>query len=818
LRFGTNNEEWFMATLLQDLHYGIRMLANKTGFTLLAVLTLALGIGANTAIFSVVNSVLLRSLPYAQADRIVILGSYWTKTGSIGWVSQPDFQDWHDQSNVFDAMAYYATGEPSVAGGSTADFSSFAVITPEFFRVFSVQPQVGRAFSLEEQRIGGPRVALISDSFWDRNYGRNPSALGQALRTENMNFSIVGVMPKGFHFPDANEVWLPMAVFQEPGEKENRDAHNYQVVGRLKSGVSLQTAQAQMKTIGAHLEEQYPNSNENKSVAVVPMQELAVRNVRTTLYLLLGAVALVLLIACANVANLLLARAAGRAREIAVRSAMGASRGRIVRQLMVESVTLSVMAGALGVLFAAWGTSALIALAPDNVPRLSEAHVDATVLGFALLISLVSCVFFGLAPALQASRVNLSDALKQGGARSGSSGSSGLLRSSLVVAEIAFSVILVAAAGLLLKSLIAISHVDLGFQPDHVLVMRNSVPSADLESHRRAADFYTQLLQRASGLPGVQSVAAANGTPAGGIMSNGAYWLEGGPGPDEIGVSAPQAGFPVVTPGYFRTLRIPIVKGRDFSDRDTYQAPLVAIISESLAQQAFPGTDPVGKRILCGLDNMNWMTIIGVAGEIRMDNPTVPPGPQLYMPYLQHLYHASAMRVLIRTQLEPQTLDATLQKMVRELNPNVPTRFTTLDAMLSDSISTSRFSAALIALFAALALLLAMAGVYGVMAFTLSQRSGEIGVRVAMGAQPGHILQLVLGKGLRLAFAGIVLGIAGAFSMARLLAAFLFATPAYDLATFATVCFILIVAALAACYIPARRAMRVDPIVALRYE
>ena len=807
-----------MGALMQDVKYGIRMLTKNPAFTAVAVLTLALGIGANAAIFSVVNAVLLRSLPYAQAQRIEVLGSYWKKTGSIGWVSQPDFQDWHDQSTAFDAMAYYASEETSVSAGPNADYAGGAAVSPEFFSVFSVQPEIGRMFSKEENTPGGALATVISDGFWERKYGRSPSAIGQILRAENRSFTIVGVMPKGFGFPEASDFWLPMAVFQEPGEREDRSAHNYEAVALLKSGVSLQSAQAQMRGIAARLEEQYPSWNKNKSAAVVPMQDLMVRDSRTTLYLLLGAVGLLLLIACANVANLLLARATGRVREIVIRATLGASRARLVRQLMIESAIVALCAGALGVLLAVWGTSALIALAPAGLPRVAEVRVDVAVLGFAFGVSLLSSIFFGLAPAMQASRVDLNEGLKQSGTRSGRSVGAGRIRSVLVVAEIALSVVLVAASGLLLKSLMAIGRVDLGFRPEHVLVMRTSVPASDLPSARRATNFYTQLLAGVSKLPGVESVAAAEGTPAGGFMSNGGYWLEGGPGPDQSGVSAPQAGFPVVTPGYFRTLGIPIEAGRDFNEADRYDAPFVAIISESLARASFPNANPVGKRILCGLDSMTWMTIVGVARDIRMHDPTTPPEPQLYMPYLQHPYKASAMRVLVKTPLELSAMYPTLQKMANELNADVPTRFTTLDAMLSSSISTSRFRATLIGLFAGLALCLAMAGVYGVMVYEVSQRSSEIGVRMALGGQPKDILRLVLARGLGLSLIGLAAGIAGALWATQLLGGFLYGTQANDPATFATVCGLLGGVALLACYVPARRAMRVDPMVVLRYE
>lgn len=807
-----------MDSLWQDIIYAGRTLIKRPGFTMIAVLTLALGIGANAAIFSVVEAVLLKPLAYSEPRRIVVLGSYWKETGSIGWVSEPDFQDWHDQSSLFEAMAYYGNDETSVATGQTADYANGAAVSPEFFRVFAVQPQLGRFFSGEEEKPGGPLAALISDAFWQLKYGGSADVVGKILRTENMSFTIVGVLPRGFRFPDSNDFWIPVSVFQKAGETEDRSANNYQAVGRLKSGITLAAAQVQMQTIGARLEQHYPGSNKGKSVAVVQMQELMVRDVRTTLYLIFGAVALVLLIACANVANLVLSRATGRVREIAVRTALGASRFRIVRQLMIESSALALVAGAIAVLFAIWGTRTLVALSPSSLPRTNEIGVDAWVLSFTVLLCLASSVLFGLAPALQTSSVDLNAALKQGGTRSGTGESSGRLRNALVVAQIALSVVLLIASGLLLKSLFAITHVDLGFDPSHVLAMRTSVPSSDLASARRAASFYTRLVENVREFPGVTSIAAAEGTPAGGFMSNGGYWLEGGSAPGVNGSSAPQAGFPVVTPGYFQTLGIPIVKGRDFDAGDRYESPFVAIISESLARKSFPDSDPLGKRIMCGLDSANWMTIVGVVRDIRMQDPTTPPEPELYMPYLQHPYKATAMRVLVKTPLEPHAFESALQKQVRDLNAEVPARFTTLETMLSDSISASRFRAALVGLFGALALCLAIAGVYGVMAYTVSQRSPEIGVRIALGGQPSDITRLILLQGMQLSLVGLVIGVVGAFSMTRFVSGFLFGTPANDPATFVAVSALLLAAALTACIVPARRAVRVDPLVALRYE
>lgn len=808
--------QW-LETLGQDIRYGLRQLRRSPGFTAVAMLTLALGIGANTAIFSVVNAVLLRPLPYPEAKRIMVLGSSGKDSQTVGWASQPDFQDWHNQGTSFDAMAYYSNAESSVSIGTSAEYANGAAVSSEFFRVFSVQPQVGRLFSSDEETPGGPHAVLISDSFWEQNFARSRSAIGQTLRSGDAGSgTIVGVLPKGFRFPGSNDFWVPMAEYQQPGEIEDRSAHNYSVVGRLKAGVSLPGARAQMRTIAARLEGLYPASNKGETITVLPLQELTVRDVRGTLLLVLGAVGLVLLIACANVASLLLARGTGRGREFAIRAALGATRGRTIRQLMAESAVLGLISGGAGLLLACAAMGPLVALASTAVLGLSGVRLDAPVLLFTLAISLAASMIFGLAPALRGSRP-VNDTLKQAGFRTPTAHVS-RARGALIVAEIAVCVVLVVISGLLLRSLLAIVNVPLGFRPDHVLVMRMSVPHSGLEGAKQASNLYTHLLDRVRPLPGVASVAAAQGVPAGGFMPWGGYQVRIGHGDAAMDSSAPQAGFPVVTPGYFGTLGIPIERGRDFNDADTYDTPFVTIISRSLAGQAFPHSDPIGRQIRCGLDSDNWMTVVGVVGDIRMSDPTSPPGPELYMPYLQHPRHGAVMTVIVRTPLAPGSLAEALRSTVRALNPNVPTRFTTMGALLGDSTATSRFRAMLIGLFAAVALCLAVAGVYGVMMFMVGQRTSEIGIRLALGAQPSSVLWLVLRQGLGLALIGIACGMAGAFAATRLVAGFLYGTQATDPTTFAAVCVLLLAASLAACWIPARRAMKVDPMVALRHE
>jgi len=797
-----------------DLKFALRSLLKSPGFTLLAVAVMALGIGANTAVFSVVNSVLLKPLAYRDADRIVTLSSLWRKSGAHGQVSGPDYHDWHNQSTAFSATAYYDNEETSVMIGSSAEYIAAALVSPEFFQVFSMEPAMGRLFTPEETKAGGAPAALISHSYWMNRFGGNPRVLGQSVRMLDKNFPIVGVLSPGFRFPDKTDIWVPASTFPESVE---RSAHNYLVVGKLKPNVTLEQAQSQMTAIGTRLSQQYPASNKNKNVAVTRMRDDMVSNIQMTLYVLLGAVAVVLLISCANVANLLLAKATTRTREIAIRAAVGASRGRIMRQLIMESVLMSLVAAIAGLLLAVWGSAALVGLAPANIPRLAETSIDGWVLAFTLGVSVIASLLFGLAPALHASRVDLNDALKQGAARAVVGGGTGKLRSALVIAEIALSVVLLAAAGLLIRSFVALNNVTLGYRPDHVLVMATSVPASDLESAKRAGRYYKDLLREVATLPGVTAAGATRTLP-GHVGSNGSYWLDHFPTRDQMGANGPGAVFSVVSPGTFAALGIPLRTGRDFSSADTYDAQFTAIVNEAFVRQSFPGKDPIGHVIFCGLDSMNGMRIVGVVGDVRQYGPSRPPLPEIYMPYQQHPEPSTALNVLVRTGNDPGALQQTLQRKSREHSAAVPVKFTTLEESLSENVAAPRFRTLLLGVFAALAVCLAMAGVYGVMAYLVSQRSNEIGLRMALGASPSDVWRLVVKQGMALAGAGLLIGLVGAVSATRLLKTMLFEVKPGDPATYAAVAALLAIVAMAAAYIPARRASKVDPLIALRQE
>jgi predicted permease len=804
-----------MEILLQDLRFAVRNLRRQPGFAATALLTLALGIGATTAIFSVVNAIVLRPLPYPDADRIVAVQHHFTNTGQRGTqVSAPDFHDWHEQSRSFSALAYYAGGETSVSVAGTADYGTAIRVTPDFFEVFGVRPQVGRLWTPDEQRAGGPLAVVITDAFWHRQFNGTPGAVGSTVKFGDRLYEIVGILPAAVRFPARADIYYPSWIVPETG----RSAHNYRAVGRLATGVTLQQADGEMKGVAQRLSQEYPVSNGEKSVVIERLQDTIVGNSRATLYMLLATVSFVLLIACANVANLLLARATVRGREMVVRAAIGAGRGRLVRQLLTESVVLGVVAGFMGVVLAQGGVAALVALAPPDLPRADEIQVDGVALGFALLISVASSILFGMAPAVQVSRVHLAEGLRQGGKGSALGARGSWSRNAFVVAEVALAVVLVVAAGLLGRSLAALAAVDMGFVPEQLLVLRTAVPVPTFDDAPRATAFYRDLLPDLRAVPGVISVAGVTSLPTV-VRSNGGYWLEGGPGPEQQGMRSPQAIFNVVTPDYFRTMRIPLKVGRDFNDGDRRDARFVAIVNEALVRTAFPNENPIGRRIQTGLDSPEFMTIVGVVSDVRTHGPARPVQPEIYMAYEQHPGPATALNIVARTQVaDPLTLTETMRRKIRDRNPDVPVKAETMEMTLETASATPRFRTFLLVVFAGVALLLAVAGVYGVMAYTVSQRVPEIGVRVALGASPADILKMIVGQGAKLAAVGLILGIALAVAASRLLEGLLFGVTGRDPAILGAVTLLVATAALGSCYIPGRRALRVEPMIALRSE
>lgn len=804
-----------MDNLLQDVRYGLRTLMRQPGFAATAILTLALGIGATTAIFSVVNSVVLRPLPFDEPDRVMYVTNQNLKTGNRNTtISGPDFFDWRAQNRSFEVLSYFTGGgETSVTINNVSDYIAVARIAPGFFRVFGAQAIAGRLFTPDEEQPMPSDVVVISDAFWRRQYNRDPRAIGSTITFAQRARTIIGVTE--LRYPGRTDIYYPDPVAPD---SQNRTAHNYRGVGRLAAGVSVTQAQAEMTGIASRLSQQYPVSNGDKGIAVVPMQDVIVGDSRQTLFVLLAAVAFVLLIACANVANLLLARAASRGRELVVRAAVGAGRVRLVRQMLTESVVLALLAGAGGVLIARWGVTALLALAPANLPRIDEVSVDATALMFALAISLAASLIFGLAPAWHVSRVDLADGLRQGGKGSSLGVRGGWARKVFVVAEIALAVALVMGAGLLGRSLLALANVDMGFHSERLVVLETVVPVGGREQWPRAIATYRSMLEELRALPGVISASGVTSLPTA-VRSNGGYWIQGGPGPEVLGMKSPQAVFNVVTPDYFKTLQVPIVRGRDFNDGDRLEAPRVVMINEQLVKDAFPNIDPIGLTLRCGLDSLEPMTIIGIVKDIRTRGPAVPVQAEIFMPYEQHQGPATSLNIVMRTDAgDPLALGATAARQIRSRTPDVPVRVGTMDMTLSTATAAPRFRTVLLVVFAVVALVLAIAGVYGVMAYTVNQRVPEIGLRVALGASPSDVISLVLKDGALLVAIGLVVGAALSYVGARFISGLLFNVSARDPLVFVAVSLLVALAALAACLIPGRRALRVDPLLALRAE
>jgi putative ABC transport system permease protein len=804
-----------MDILLQDVRYGIRTLVRQPGFAATAILTLALGIGATTAIFSVVNAVVLRPLPFDDPDRIVVVTNTNLKTGARNTtISGPDFVDWRAQARSFEALAYFTgSGESSVTVNNVSEYTTITRIATGYFKVFGATALAGRLFAADEEGPEGSPAAVISDAYWRRQFGSDPRALGSTVTFGQRTYTIIGVT--ALRYPARTDIYYMDSVRPE---SQSRTAHNYRGVGRLAPNTSLAQAQAEMTGIASRLGQQYPVSNAEKGIAVVPLQEIVVGDTRQTLFVLLAAVAFVLLIACANVANLLLARASARGRELVVRAAVGAGRWRLIRQMLTESIVLALAAGVGGVIVARWGVSALLALAPPDLPRLDEVTVDVNALAFALAISLLASLIFGLAPAWHVSRVDLADGLRQGGKGSALGVRGGWARKAFVVTEIALAVALVMGAGLLGRSLIALANVDMGFRADRLVVLRTVVPVSGRPDFARAIATYRTLLSEVRAIPGVVAAGGVTSLPTA-VRSNGGYWVQGAPGPEVLGMKSPQAVFNVVTPDYFATLQVPIVRGRDFNDGDRIEAPFVVMINEQLAKDAFPGVDPIGRTMRCGLDTLEPMTIVGIVKDVRTRGPARPVQAEIFMPYEQHQGPATSLNIVLRTDsVDPLALGATAARQIRSRNPEIPVRTETMDMTMAGATATPRFRTVLLVVFAVVALLLAIAGVYGVMAYTVNQRVPEIGLRVALGASPSDVIQLVLREGALLVAIGLAVGAALSLAGGRFISGLLFGVSARDPLVFAGVSALVAIAALAACLIPGRRALRVDPLMALRAE
>jgi predicted permease len=796
---------------LQDLRYGVRVLLRAPAFTIIAAATLALGIGATTAIFSVVDGVLLKPLQYPHADRIERLLTHWTKTGHDGGnLSGPDLVDVRDRARVFDAFSVFWGAEIGVRAGGRSELVGTWFVNTAFFDVFGVAPVAGRTFRAGDVE----RTAVVSSAYARRYFGTETAAIGRTLSVDTRLYEIAGVMPSGFHFPALADVWVPIA---DRPDNMNRSAHNYAVIARRRPGVTRAAADASMAAVSRQIATAFPDTNAEKTLIAVHLQERMVGPLRGTIGLLSAAVALLFLIACANVANLLLARASVRSREIALRSALGAARGRILRQLAVESLLLAAIGGALGVVLAFTITGVLVRLAPVSLPRLDEIAVDRTVLLFAAALSIAASLIFGLAPAWHASRTDLRDRLGSGGARSTTAGGSTRLRTMLAIGEIGLAVVLAIGGGVLFRSFAALTSVTLGYRTSDVLVVQANIPTTDdIADQRRAVARFERLFPALSGVPGVRSVSAAVGLPMSALGSNGYYAVEGrhvfAPGQ-----KLPHANFRLASPGFFKTMGIPLHRGRDFTFQDGYDDPFVVIVSDALAREVFPGEDPIGHRIQCGLDSPNFMTIVGIVGDVREEPETAPAG-ELYMPIAQHPGRGSLVELVLRTDVPPASIVESVRTTIRRADPAVATKLTTYETRAADAVALPRFRTWLVGAFAGLALLLAVAGVYGLLTYLTAQRTPELGVRMALGAGPGTILGLVLSRALRIAATGLAVGLVLSLAASRALSSLVFGTTVADPWTYATVLAVVAAVTLAAAAVPAWRASRIDPLSVLREQ
>ncbi|MEP6706890.1 MAG: ABC transporter permease [Pyrinomonadaceae bacterium] len=812
-----------MDGFLKDTRYGIRSLLKHPGFTAIAVITLALGIGANTAMFSVINAVLLRPLPYHDPDRLVTI---WEESPERGMYEMPvslaNLRDWEDQSHAFEKISAYTFTNLNLSGAGEPARLGTVRASANLFSLVGAVPLLGRSFLPEEDKAGGNRVVILGHALWRSRFGADSAIIGRSLTLDNQGYTVVGVMSSSFQFPvgfgymgkvlnDPIDLYVPLAA---SGRETERGNYSFFAMGRLKSGVTFGQARAEMTTIERRLEQQYPDGNTGIGINLVPTEEQSVKEIRPALLVLLGAVAFLLLIACVNIANLLLARGASRQKEFAIRAALGASRLRVLRLLLTESVMLSLAGGCLGLLLALWGTDALMALAPDNIPRMNEIGIDARVFGFTLAVSVLTGIVFGLIPALHAAKPDLNEALKEGSRGSMGSVAGKRTRSVLVTVEVALSLVLLVGAGLMIKSFLRLQQMNLGFNPDHVLAVDLSLSSSRYPEDRQQVAFFQEALERLRSLPGVQSAGATTGLPLTLNLSGSDFRIEGHP--------EPQAGKEMiintrsVSPGYFGALGIRLIKGRDFSDRDKSDAPAAAIINDDLARSYFPGEDPIGKRITFD-DGGAWMSIVGIIADVKQLGLDSSAKPEVYFPYLQ--VASPSMSVVVRTASNPLSLAAPVKSQIQAIDKDLPIDDAkTMQQLLAESISGRRFNMMLLTVFAVVALVLAIVGIYGVMSYTVTQRTHEIGIRVAVGAQPRDVFRMVIGQGMMLAMIGVALGLVGAFGLTRLMTSMLFGVEPTDPATFVSIAGLLTGVALLACYIPGRRATKIDPLVALRYE
>ncbi len=812
-----------MDTLWQDLRYSIRMLAKAPGFTAVAILTLALGIGANTAIFSVVNRVLLTRLPYRQPDRLVMV---WEKnphnSSGRNVVSPSNFLDWQDQNTIFEQMAASYDARVNLTGNGEPEEVAIQAVSPNLFSLLGVNAAIGRTFTAEDGQTGHDNVVILSYGLWLRKFGADRNLVGKTLQIDGQAMPVVGVMPRGFDIfvkqgsliNERSELWTPIAF---TAKSRGRRGRWLTAIARMKPRITLAQAQAEMDTIASRLEKEYPDFNTHWGVNLVSLHEQFVGEIRPALLVMLGAVCLVLLIACANVANLLLSRSAARRKEIALRAALGASRWRIARQLLTESLLLSAAGGALGLLLAVWGTDLLLRLSPAGLLDVKDLGIDFRVLGFTAGLSLLTGMLFGFAPAFEAARSSINDSLRESGLAGAGSGSGNRrVRQIFVTAEIALSFLLLIGSGLLIRSFLRLQAVSPGFNSENLLTVQLKLPQSKYKDDGAHIVFFNELLRRVNSLPGVRSASAESYLPFTGMGAATGYEVEGRPKPPAG--QSPVVDVRVIAPNYFETMGIPLLRGRTFTPRESAEVAHVVIINETMARESWPNEDPIGKRVTIHMKNEDVPSeIVGIVGDIKHQGLDTTPRAMSYWPHPELGYNAMAL--VIRSASNPKSIVAAVRHEVLQMDPDQPlSNVATMEELMSTSLALRRFSMFLLSAFAALALLLAAVGVYGVMAYTVAQRTHEIGIRMALGAQHQDVVRLVAGEGFKLALSGVAIGLAGAAALSRVLESFLFGVGQRDALTFFSVAALLLATALLACYIPARRATKVDPMVALRYE
>ena len=821
-----------MQKMWQDLRYGARMLLKNPGITFVVILALALGIGANTAIFSVVDAVLLRPLPYPESDRLVFLNET-SKTMDEMSISYPDFTDWRNQNQVFEKIGVYNRSSYNLTGTGEAERIVTGQVSADLFAALRVNPALGRLFTNDEDKPGASPVVLLSYPLWQRRFGGQASILNQQLTLNGKSYTVIGIMPEGYQFPSRVEMWVPVGQLSGGADWQQRGNHpGLYGVARLKPGVTFAQAKADMDKIGANLEKQYQDSNAGNGVGMRPLLELFVGDIRRALWVLFAAVAFVLLIACANIANLLLARAQSRQKEMAIRAAMGAGRWRIARQLLTESVLLALIGGTLGLLIAQWGIKLILYISPDAIPRSREISLDWRVFAFTIGLSFLTGLLFGLVPALQAGVVEVVETLKETGR--GASGKH-WLRSSLVVVEVATTLVLLIGAGLMIRSFYRLQKVNPGFSYEQLTSFSVSLPEKKYKTNEQLDQFYSRLLENLRSLPGVEATAAATGLPLGNNGWQTGFIVDGRPRPPRDQTPLMEAC--LVTPDYFRAMNIPLKRGRYFDDHDD-RSSLVGkdlsklseverdtaaldsiVIDEEFGRRYWPNEDPIGKRIAMGSEeHPNFLTVLGVVGRVKMEGLSQDSKRvQGYFPFAQA--PSSDMTIILKASGDPNQLIAAARQQVKAIDPDQPIySVRTMDEIRAESVAPERLNLTLLSIFAGIALVLAIVGIYGVMSYSVTQRTHEIGIRMAIGAQPRDVFRMVIRQGMMLALIGVALGLVGAFSLTRLMASMLFGVEPTDPATFAAIAVLLTGVALVACYLPGRRATKVDPIVSLRYE